>query len=226
MKKYLPWVLPIILMGLITPFISDVDLAITRYIYKAGNNNFYSNSLLDAFYQFGLLPAQATCGITGIIYLVAKKFPRLLPYRQAALACCVSMVIGSGIIAHVTLKEFWGRPRPKQVIEFGGKQQFRPYYLPNPYQPEPSKSLPSGHATCGFYFLIFYLVGKRYHNKLLTYGGLALTVFLGTLLSATRLVQGGHFLSDILIAAILMWESALLSEWLVFDCAWFKKTFL
>jgi lipid A 4'-phosphatase len=221
-KKTALWLLPLLFFLLITPWISTLDLTITRWIYAAGDgkgSGFYSNALLDFFYKYGLLPAQATCGITGLLFLFSYKYEKLKAYRKVALALSLSMFIGSGIIAHVLLKECWGRPRPKQMEEFGGKQQFRPYYLPNPHQPEPSKSFPSGHATCGFYFFIFYFVGKRTKNRTMQYGGLFLSIFLGILLSATRMVQGGHFLSDIIAAALLMWESAILSDWLVFDYA-------
>ena len=63
------------------------------------------------------------------------------------------MVVGAGFIVHTALKDHWGRPRPKQIIAFGGEQTFRPFYSPNFFhQPEPSKSFPCGHCTMGFYF--------------------------------------------------------------------------
>ena len=48
--------------------------------------------------------------------------------------------------------------------------------------------------------------------------GLIISFGLGILLSMARIVQGGHFISDVLFAALLMWETAYFVDWLVFDC--------
>ena len=49
------------------------------------------------------------------------------------------MIVGAWLIIDFALKDHWGRPRPRQVKEFGGMQEFRPYYgKPNFFhQPEP-----------------------------------------------------------------------------------------
>ena len=131
----------------------------------------------------------------------------------------LSLALGAGLIAHTLLKDRWGRPRPRQVAEFGGHQQFRPYYLPNFFhQPEPSKSFPCGHCTMGFYFFAVALVCQRQGWRWGAIFSYFLAFFLGILLGVTRMAQGGHFFSDILVSALLMWwVASLLDRWLCTD---------
>lgn len=130
----------------------------------------------------------------------------------------ITLTLGAGLITNMGLKEYWGRPRPKQVIEFGGKHEYRPFWHPNFHtRHDPQRSFPSGHVAMGFYFLSLYLVGKRYNNVPLKRSGLFLVAFLGGGLMIARIAQGGHFFSDVLFSPILMWYVAKASDWLVFD---------
>jgi len=101
------------------------------------------------------------------------------------------------------------RPRPKQVIEFGGIQEFRPFYQPNFFhQPEPSKSFTCGHCTMGFYFFALALVVRRLNYRKTFWITLMFAFALGIALSLARIGQGGHFFSDTLISALIMWLTA------------------
>lgn len=194
------WWLPILLMALITPWISTWDLALSHLFYHDGH--FTSNGILDFFFNYGPLVSDLAIGIS-ILALFKQK------WRKPALIFLLTIAIGAGGIIHVALKDHWGRPRPKQTIEFGGTQPFRPYYQPNFFhQPMPSKSFPSGHSSVGFCFFALYFIGKRLNNKIFAYSGFALALALGIALSITRIAQGGHFLSDTLIAALIMWLTA------------------
>ncbi|WP_231909278.1 phosphatase PAP2 family protein [Candidatus Protochlamydia naegleriophila] len=51
-------------------------------------------------------------------------------------------------------------------------------------------------------------MGKYYQNRKLYQAGWILTLFLGGALSLARIAQGGHFLSDILVSALIMWLTA------------------
>ena len=62
------------------------------------------------------------------------------------------MAIGVGLFTHILLKDHWGRPRPKQVTQFGGTQEFHPFYKPNFFdQPQPSRA-PFPAAIAGWVF--------------------------------------------------------------------------
>ena len=77
--------------------------------------------------------------------------------RLAALAW-VSL-LGSGLLVNAGLKEYWGRARPVQVSEFGGKQHFSPALMPTD-QCRHNCSFVSGHATSGYILMAVGLMGS------------------------------------------------------------------
>lgn len=214
--KYAKWWLPILLMMLITPFTPMLDMGIERYFFDHNHEQFIANPVTYFFYEYGTIPAHITTFAASIIFLLSYCFSRWKKWRAPALVYLLTVAIGAGVIVHGVFKEHWGRPRPKQVIEFGGGQEFRPYYKPNFFdQPEPSKSFACGHCTMGFCFIAVALAGRRLQNNTLYYTGIALTIVLGVGLSMTRMAQGGHFLSDILASALIMWFCAITFDWLI-----------
>lgn len=245
LKRNALWLLPILVMGILTPFSPWIDMSVAKWAYepplslealKYADNftsslffefmykygvvpgKFSTNLFFELMYKYGVVPAQITCSVAGLIFILSFYRHKLLSLRIPAAVICLNLIIGSGIISHFILKESWGRPRPRQVVEFGGKQKFHPYFIPGTKpQPEPSKSFPSGHSTTGFYFFCLYFLGKRYNKKALKLSGLILGFALGGMLSLARVMQGGHFVSDVLMGALIMWETAYFLDLLIFD---------
>jgi membrane-associated PAP2 superfamily phosphatase len=223
-KKNAIWLLPVILVALVTPWSAVIDMKVSQWTFahywgvkETIPPHNILHRVLDIIYNYGCMPAQILCGGAGLFLLLSLKYDRFVSLRGPCLVLVLSLVLGSGIIAHSILKEWWGRPRPKQLVDFGGSQIFRPYYKPATTKPiEPSKSFPSGHSTTGFYFFAFYFIGKRLNNRAITIGGLVAGFALGGILSIARVMQGGHFVSDIVLAALIMWVSAYVSDLLVY----------
>jgi lipid A 4'-phosphatase len=209
------WWLPILLMILITPFTPVIDHSASEFFFRDGH--FMSNAWVDFLFNYGVLPADFAIILSMIAVILSYYSEKWIKWRKPAFLFLFTMAIGAGLIVHATLKDHWGRPRPKQTIEFGGTQNFRPFYKPNIMnQPEPSKSFSCGHCSAGFCFFAFILAGKRMRNKPLYYSGIVLTLFLGISLSLTRIAQGGHFLSDTLMTAVIMWLTALAGDRLIY----------
>lgn len=219
-KKHAEWLIPLIIMILLTPFTPELDIFIEKLFYHPSSsaNHFISHPILDWIYQYALIPGQLLVSSSVIVFLLSYLMTSLKKWRPAALTLILTLAIGAGFIAHALLKDHWGRPRPKQVELFGGSQTFRPYYQPNFFhQPEPSKSFVCGHCTMGFYFFALALVARRQKQRLLCYGSFFIAIVLGTTLGVTRMMQGGHFLTDVLWAALIMWFTALTMDWLVYS---------
>lgn len=210
------WLYLIVAIGLLAIFSPWIDLQFAHFFYDE-NQAFLSSPITDYIYKYGNYPGMTLGSIAGIIYLLSFIFPQWKKWRKAALLVGLTLVIGAGLITNAILKEFWGRPRPKQVIEFGGKHAFRPFYKPNFHsRHDPEKSFPSGHTAMGFYFMCLCFVGKRYSNHLIYWIGLTLTIILGFGLMATRIAQGGHFFSDTIFSIIIMWITTALLDILIF----------
>lgn len=214
-KKHLLWIIPLVLFAVIAPFTPEWDLLFSNSFYL--NNQFSEAPFYVFMYDYGYYPAFAMTVISFILYVGSFFKKNWLEWRKASLFLFLVSAIGVGLIVHFALKDQWGRPRPRQTIEFGGKQPYRPFYEPYFSNPIPSKSFPCGHCSGGFYFVALTFLGWRFAMSWLYYLGIILTLFLGISLSITRIAQGGHFFSDVVASALIMWLTALFLDWIIFS---------
>ncbi len=218
MKKYVAWIVPLAVLLAFAPFSTELDLAVSGYFYQDGH--FVSNRYVWLFYTYGEyvgLVAALICAATAVYTTLTGRFTHL---TRPALVAVLTLVVGSGIIINVLFKNFWGRPRPRQVEQFGGTKAFTPFYEPNlklSVKDGKQKSFPSGHASVGFFFLAFALAGWRERNRALTCFGLIMGLGLGVNLSLVRIMQGGHFLADTFASAAIMWWTALAVTYFIYD---------
>lgn len=200
-------ILPILIWLAFTPWSGKLDLLTSRFFYDQGK--FAHHFIWDWIYTYAIIPAWILFGLA-FIGLILSFNQSYRNWRTPCLYLLLTFAIGAGMIINVGLKEYWSRPRPKQVIEFNGSEPFRPYYRPNlnATSRESNKSFPSGHASSGFYFFSLAFLGAIYHSKFYFRLGMCLAWGLGLLLSLGRIAQGGHFLSDTLATALIMWLTA------------------
>src|ERR1700722_10742779 len=188
------WLFPIIVVILLVPFSPRLDLSIARYFYYPNSEeigHFRSSAFDDFMFNYAVIPAQILAILATLLYLVSFFSASLKKYRISALVLILTMVLGAGFITHTLLKDQWGRPRPRQVVEFGGKQSFRPFYSPNFFhQPEPSKSFPCGHCTMAFYFFAVALILKRFGWRAWFYFMMIFATIFGLLMGIARMSQG------------------------------------
>lgn len=211
------WIIPLVVLLVVAYLSAFIDMPIEKYFYDPSTEtSFTENSLIDFIYRWGVFPAQVVGVGSLIVLLLSYVKASWKAWRKPALLLVLTMAVGAGFITHTLLKDQWGRPRPRQVIELGGDKEFRPIYSPNFFQRE-NKSFPSGHATMGFYFFTFIFLGRRLSKPWLVYLGVALSIILGTALGLTRMAQGGHFFSDIIASGVVMWLTALVFDWVLFS---------
>lgn len=215
------WWLPLLLFVVIAPFTPWIDLSVASYFYEPDGfvpQRDPDHPVMTALYCFGELPGQIVGAVAILVALGSYVWPSWYRWRNPALVLALTFVIGAGVMINVVFKELWGRPRPKQLEMFGGTEAFRPFYRPQWKQPEKKdiKSFPSGHAAMGFLFLTVGLIGWYERRQGLYVGGMVFGMLLGVLLSYIRMAQGGHFLTDVLASALLMWLVGLLCARLVY----------
>jgi membrane-associated phospholipid phosphatase len=213
LKKYLVWLLLSIII--ITPFTPWLDVAVAKAFYR--NGSFVRNNFTHFIFCYGPWPALAVSIVSLGIFCLSFFIDSWRKWQTQALLLVLTMVVGSGLMVH-GLKDTWGRPRPVQVKQFGGHQQFRPFYQPNfSSGDEKLKSFPCGHASTGFFFLSFCAIGVRKNNRLLVVLGIILSMTLGGMLSAVRVMEGKHFFSDIVISLLVMSVSVVFLDWLIYQ---------
>ncbi len=209
-SRQLSWLLPLLALVLFIPYSSGWDLAASGHYFHDGHFN--PTPFNQFLYDRGELPGLAVGGLAVLVWLMTFVSTRWQRWRLPAGAIALAFVIGPGLLVNGAFKEFWGRPRPVQIKEFGGPADYLPFY-----QPEFSnrgygyKSFPSGHASMGFFLFVVALVAKRERKPLLFWLSMIVAIALGVMLAETRIAQGGHFLSDTIVSAVLMWWIALLA---------------
>jgi lipid A 4'-phosphatase len=123
---------------------------------------------------------------------------------RVCLFLLLALAIGPGLVVNAIFKDNWGRARPSEIVEFGGTKQFTPPFIITD-QCERNCSFVSGHAAGGFYLLAFTLLMRR-HRILAMYAATAFGLFVGF----GRIVQGRHFLSDVIFSGFFTYTVILL----------------
>lgn len=206
---------PFLLWMVFTPFSSQIDLEVSRYFFQDGT--FSDHPFWKWVFHYAIFPGWAMVGMAlfGIALSAVQSYRGLF---KPCLYLVLTLAIGSGLIIHWGLKDHWGRPRPRQVNEFQGTQTFQPYYRPNfERKGEHAKSFSCGHCSMGFYFFSLALLGRIYRARKIFLLGMFLAVLLGFLLSIARIAQGGHFFSDTFATALIMWWTAWILAFSIFQ---------
>ena len=107
------------------------------------------------------------------------------------------LLIGSGIIVHMVLKNHFNRPRPLHITEFNGSRTFAPAFVISEGE-NINYSFSSGHSSAAFAALALALLFK--HRKT----ALTIAFIYGCLVSFARMAAGGHFLSDNIASFFIM----------------------
>ncbi len=197
----LHFLLPILILaaGTLLFRATSLDLEIqSRYYLGSGEWAFNDLPWAKFIYHYGNIPALLISLAALLSFIFSFSKAKALPYRKITVYLLLAMLIGPGLIANTILKDNWGRPRPRELIQFGGEYR---YEAPLSIDPSSSgKSFPCGHATMGFYFfaLGFLPLGKR---KLWSFLCMLFALMWGSLIGWIRIGMGGHFASDVLWAA-------------------------
>jgi lipid A 4'-phosphatase len=135
-----------------------------------------------------------------VIAVVIRTFWPMRPTRmsaRAALFLIASLAVGPGLLVNGVLKEGWARPRPGMVTEFGGDYAFMPWWDPRGTC-DSNCSFVSGETSSAVWMTApALLVPAPWRYTALGIAGLYSGV-----VAALRMLAGGHFLSDVIFAAI------------------------
>jgi lipid A 4'-phosphatase len=110
-----------------------------------------------------------------------------------------TLVVGPGLIVESLLKPNWGRARPKDITQFGGQFDYTPpLFVAN--ECERNCSFVSGHAALGFCVCAFgFILPPKWRPW-----GVAGGLLFGAVVGYVRIAQGGHFLSDVIYAGLVV----------------------
>ncbi len=201
-----------VLLFLVWP---ELDLIVTRYFFDPLNQEFPANSLPWVKWVYDDTPViNQWLGLLMLLALLLQWIRPGWPGLRARRSMCAWLLvvcIGLGFMVDWVLKDHFGRPHPYQTHVFTGDQDFVPAFH---YRPlcEVNCSFVSGHAAGGFVWMAWGMWGWRRRRQSWLLAGVAAGSFIG----AARVMQGGHFLSDVVFSGWVIWLSmqAIRAVWL------------
>ena len=151
---------------------------------------------LRDLFTYGIAALAAPAFIALAIKLVLPRRRMLIPAR-AALFLIATLALGPGLVTNVILKDNWGRPRPPEVTQFNGPEQFRPWW--DPRGPcERNCSFVAGEGAGGFWTLAPAALAPP-HLRPFAYAARACVRLRRGFL---RLSGGAHFFSDVVFSGV------------------------
>ena len=185
---------------------SGVDIAVSSRFAQGGSWPVGERFPWKLLYRMDRIPALtlASTGLLAILWGMLK--PSRRHWIRPGFFLVLLLAFGPGLLVNAVFKDHWGRPRPREVIEFGGEKQFL-----QPWQKGVAgqgRSFPSGHTSAAFYtFAPFFILRRNRPGQARAwlFGGL----LFGVLMTIARTTQGGHFLSDNLWSLGIVYLSSL-----------------
>lgn len=178
----------------ITLVFSEYDLVIARALWPIDNNILWQK-IIDKI----VITSSWVGGFTILAILLYSFRYRHLLLQRPMIFLLLSLLIGPGFLMNY-LKDEVSRPRPKQLIEFGGKLNYVPALNYYNECPKKCRSFPSGHAAGAFWWsALAWIFAKRYRARIRT-----IALAIGITTSVARMLQGAHFLSDVIFAFVLV----------------------
>jgi lipid A 4'-phosphatase len=190
-----------IAVGLLFGFYPDLDLRLAELFYDPQRPGAWiGGSVLPrrlrqaATWGIALIAAPAFLAVA--LKLVLPRRPMLIPARAAVLMIA-TLALGPGLLANVVLKDNWGRPRPMELVKFGGPERFVPWWDPRGDCPK-NCSFISGEPSGAFWTLAPAALTPPQWRALAYAGALTFGAAVGVL----RMSAGGHFFSDVVFAGV------------------------
>jgi membrane-associated PAP2 superfamily phosphatase len=138
-----------------------------------------------------------TWGVVICLMLVGIYAPYLENRMWAVRSLILTLLVlgfGSGFIIDCVMKPYYKRSRPREITQFNGRETYTPV-LELGVSKVKNSSFPSGHASVGFLMIAPAFAFRRHLH--LARALLMLGIMWGSFVGFSRIIQGGHFLSDV-----------------------------
>lgn len=184
-------------IGFIFYFFPNIDLWFSGLFFKDGDFYLKDQVFIKFIYDIThpVVAAFFIAILFLLIYSIYKKREFFNIKKNMLIFILVSLIMAPGIVVNLTLKDNIDRARPKQVIEFGGDKKFTPAFVISD-QCEKNCSFVCGHASAGFSFIALAMIFTGVLRRRI----FIIATTAGFLIGLVRIIQGGHFLSDVVFA--------------------------
>jgi len=185
-------------------WVTDLDLRWQALAYSPVEPHWPHGGLPGwvLIYHLGTLPGLILSVLAAVGLGLSFLRTEFVRWRYPCLFLVLLLALGPGLLINLLAKGFGGRPRPDQILEFGGLLEFR-----YPFQPglaHKGFSFMCGHCSMGFMFMGLFFLLRAWKRWVCLVAGF----LFGLLQGVGRMVQGAHFASDALLGASVMFTLA------------------
>jgi len=187
-----------LLFSLVVALVPAIDLDISRLFYHGGfpRDQWWQSFLHDTLNWFLCLSLGSVLACYALNKILKRNFFNVDGRRVTYLFAV--LIIGAGLIVNWTLKDNFGRARPRDVAEFGGHKTFTPAFVIS-RECRTNCSFSSGDAAGGFFSIaLVFALARR--SRVALVAGLAV----GIIESMARISSGAHFFSDTGVSFFVM----------------------
>jgi lipid A 4'-phosphatase len=184
------------------------DLALTQLFYDPATKQFplSLNPTINWLRNKAVFITIAcmTCLAASLVLKIIRPRRQMWIPGRAVIFVALTFLLGPGILVNWVLKEHWSRPRPAEVVEFGGDKPFVPWWDPRGTC-EQNCSFVSGEASTATWTLAAAVLIPG------TTGAVAIgaAITYTAAMAVMRLIVGGHFFTDvafaILFTSLVIW---------------------
>lgn len=174
-----------------------VDLGLARWLHGAEGYRSVTEGGWGIAYHFSVVPGWVLAVGALLVLLAGLRCARARRHWRGAALLVAALALGPGVLVNVILKDHTGRPRPYELQDWGGPYAYREAF--DFGTPGEGHAFPSGHAAMGFYLLTPFFVCWAGRRRCAWWALAAGSAF-GAAVGLMRMMQGGHFLSDVLWA--------------------------
>lgn len=135
--------------------------------------------------------------LLAVIWRLLRSRSLSHPFDRAGLAAVAALILGAGVLVNLILKEYWGRPRPVATDLFGGPFPFVPAGHITDYCAS-NCSFVSGEAAGTFWLVALAALAPRRYRM----AAFAVAFVTASATALLRIAFGGHYLSDVTLAAL------------------------
>jgi len=216
MQKYK---IPITVFSFITLLVAirllNGDLLLSDQVFNA--THFKVSVALNIIGEIGkwfpVLLAGVICLLCPILWFKKNK------YKKEMLLAALLFCIGPAFMVNIVLKPYFQRPRPEKIIRYheNNHLHFTPVLTRN-YEHSKNEddleSFPSGHTGSAFFLMLpWFIPFLRQRYKL---GALLPGLTIGFLTGFIRILQGRHFLSDVIGSFAIVYICGLILSAIIF----------
>ena len=193
----------------------QIDIKFSSIFYNKESGFYLANTFFANLIFKLTIIIIATFSIMLLILLIAdilfkKEFFKIK--KRILIYLMLTLLLGPGLIVNTIFKNNWGRARPVQIEEFGGNKKFTPPFIKT-NQCQKNCSFSSGHASAAFFFLALVPLFREKRVKVLT---AILAISWGLCVGFVRIIQGGHFLSDVIFSGFFVYFVASILYYIIF----------